>query len=198
MATGYQPALGVAPGGAGPYNGAVQERLEASVRGRVLISMLVALVLGAIIASNLPESDLRGKTEFRVRPFVNAAGLDQSWAVFAPDPPRQELELEARIVYDDGTERTWRVPTGDPVLGAYRDYRWLKWAEWMTSASGFNIVLWKPAAAWIARQEQRAGRRPVSVSLVRQVFDLPIGTGRVKSRSVEFYSYPVTDQPVGK
>ena len=167
----------------------MQERLEASIVGRVLISVLVVVVLAAVLVLNLPESELGRRGRYRLKPVINATGLDQTWAVFAPDPPRQELELEARIAYADGTESTWRVPTGNPVLGAYRDYRWLKWAEWMTS--GGHLALWTPAAAYIARHEQAAGRNPVSVTLLRQVFDLPLGSGRAPPHAVELYVYPV-------
>lgn len=173
----------------------VQARLESSIVGRVLISTLIVVIVGGVGAWNLPESQLSQRAQLRVRPFINATGLDQTWSVFAPDPPRKELELEARIVYDDGTERTWRVPSRDPVLGAYGDYRWLKWAEWMTT--GASVTMWGPAAAWIARSEQRAGRRPVSVSLVRQAYDLPIGEGRTAPQPFEFYTYPVPDPTAG-
>lgn len=163
--------------------------------GRVLISMFVVLVFAGVVAWNLPESELSRKSQFRLRPFVNAAGLDQTWAVFAPDPPRQELVLSARIVYADGTERRWAVPTGDPVVGGYRDYRWLKWAEWMTS--GATVTLLEPGAAWIARRERAAGRRPVSVTLVREVRDLPLGARRGPAQPVELYKYPVPYPPAG-
>ena len=168
----------------------VQERLEGSVGGRVVISVFILLVLAGVIAWNLPESELGRRSQYRLKPLVYATGLDQTWAVFAPDPPRQEHRFEARITYQDGTERTWRVPTEDPVVGGYRDYRWLKWAEWITGGS--RVHLWKPAAAWIARQERRAGRRPVTVTLVRRVFDLPLGTRRVAAPPVELYIYPVS------
>lgn len=173
----------------------VQERLESSVLGRVLLSIVILAVLTGVVVWNLPESDLAQRSQYRLKPLVNAAGLDQTWAVFAPDPPRQEYELEARVAYADGTERTWRVPTGNAVLGAYRDYRWLKWAEWVTGGS--DVRIWQPAAAWIAREEQRAGRRPVSVTLIRQVTELPIGQGRPLPRPTELYVYPVGDGRAG-
>lgn len=163
--------------------------------GRVLISILVIVVLAGVVAWNLPESELGRQGRFRLERVVNGLGLDQTWAVFAPDPPRQELVLSARIAYADGTERRWRVPTGDPVVGAYRDYRWLKWAEWMTS--GVRVVLWEPAAAWIARKEQDAGRRPVTVTLIREVRDLPLGGRRGPAQPVELYKYPVPYPPAG-
>ncbi len=167
----------------------VQERLESSVGGRVLISVFILVLLAGVVAWNLPESELSRRSQYRLKPLMNASGLDQTWAVFAPDPPRQELRLEARVAYDNGTTRTWRVPTWDPVIGGYRDYRWLKWAEWMTSGS--RALLWELGAAWIARQERRAGRRPVSLTLVRQVFDLPVGGGRALPRTEELYVYAV-------
>ena len=174
----------------------MQQRLESSIVGRVLVSLFIVVILAAVVVWNLPPSSELGRQgQYRLNPVVNATGLDQTWAVFAPDPPRQEFELEARVAYDDGTERTWRVPRGDPVVGGYRDYRWLKWAEWITS--GGHVVLWRPAAAWIAHQEQRAGRRPVSVTLVRKVFDLPIGTGRASPNAVELHTYPVTTDAAG-
>jgi hypothetical protein len=173
----------------------VQERLESSVAGRILLSILIVVLLVAVVVWNLPDSDLGRRSQFRLKPVVNAAGLDQTWAVFAPDPPRQEFELEARIAYVDGTERVWRVPTGNPVLGAYRDYRWLKWAEWMTG--GTQVQLMKPAAVWIAREERLAGRRPVSVTLLRQVSDLPIGREKGPPRATELYVYRVGDDDAG-
>ena len=171
----------------------MQERLESSVAGRVLISIFVVVVLTAVVAWNLPESDLGRRSRYRLKPMVYATGLDQTWPMSAPHPPRQGHRLEARIAYADGTERTWRVATADPVLGAYRDYRWLKWAEWLTGGSRVHLL--KPTAAWIAGQEQRAGRRPVTVTLVRRIFDLPLGplgTRRVAMPPVELYVYPVT------
>lgn len=183
------------PARTAPITGAVQERLESNVAGRILLSILIVVILAGVVVWNLPGSDLGRRSQYRLKPLVNAAGLDQTWAVFAPDPPRQELELEARIAYVDGTERIWRVPTGDPVVGAYRDYRWLKWAEWMTG--GTQVQLMKPAALWIVREERRAGRQPVAVTLVRQVFDLPIGRGRATPQPTELYVYRVTDDDAG-
>ena len=60
------------------------------------------------------------------RPFVEATGLDQNWGVFAPNPRRQGIELEARIVFADGTRAVWTHPKGDPVIHAYRTVRWRK------------------------------------------------------------------------
>lgn len=167
----------------------MQERLESSVIGRVLISAVILVILGAVLTWNLPASELATKTRPPFQRVTYAAGLDQNWSVFAPDPPQSEVILRARVVYDDGTERMWDVPTGSALLGAYWDYRWLKWGEIL--GLGIDARLWLPAARWIARQEQGAGRRPVSVTLLRRTVPLPTNVRRGSPTSVDFYTYPV-------
>jgi len=170
----------------------VQQRLEASIAGRILLSVFIVAIVAGVVVWNLPPTELSGRAHPAVRPYINALGLDQNWAVFAPDPPREEWNLEARVVYTDGTERLWTVPTGDPLIGAYWDYRWLKWAEIMVAGTaGF---LWLPAATWIAREEQSAGRQPVTVALMRRVTPLPLGGGRGPTTSTEFFVHHVADR----
>ncbi len=174
----------------------VQERLESSRIGRVLISVGILVVLGAVFTWNLPPSELAIRTQPAFQRVTLASGLDQNWSVFAPDPPKSELDFEARIVYGDSTQRIWKVPTGDPFLGAYWDYRWLKWGEIVTA--GIDARLWLPAAQWIARQEQDAGRRPVSVTLMRHIKPRSLAGPAAPQSTVDFYTYPVpgaTDGP---
>ena len=193
MVAGLRSACRVALQLCRPYNKTVH-RLESSRVGRVIISIGIVGVLGGILSWNLPPSELARKTQPVFQRLMFGAGLDQNWSVFAPDPPQAEVDLQARIVYDDGTERTWEVPTGSAALGAYWDYRWLKWGEFVSA--GIDARLWLPTAEWIARQEQSAGRRPVSVTLVRAIVPLPIG-GRAEPTSVDFYVHDIGGAPDG-
>lgn len=172
----------------------MQQRLESTRAGKVVLSIAILVVLGGVLTWNLPPSELARTTQPVFQRFMYAAGLDQTWAVFAPDPPQSEVNLQARILYDDGMERTWEVPTGGDVLGAYWDYRWLKWGEIVSAGS--DARLWLPAAQWITRQEQEAGRRPVTVILVRHSVPLPIGTPRGEPTTVDFYVHPVAPAEV--
>ena len=148
----------------------MQERLESSPAGRLLISAFLVVTVLALVAWNLPASELRRQALRPLAPYVRATGLDQNWGVFAPDPRRQTLDFYARITYADGTTGTWRPPSGNALIGAYRDYRWRKWYEWTTNDSYRH--LWDPAAAFVARRERAAGREPVRVELVRRTSDL--------------------------
>jgi len=154
----------------------------------VILSIGILVILGGVVTWNLPSSELARRTQPMFQRSMLGAGLDQNWSVFAPDPPQSDVRFQARILYDDGTERTWKVPTGSAVLGAYWDYRWLKWGEIVIS--GVDARFWAPAAQWIARQELAAGRRPVSVTLYRHIVPLLIG-GVGEPTSQDFYVYEV-------
>ncbi len=78
--------------------------------------------------------------------------------------------------YADGTSQTWRAPRGGALIGAYWDYHWQKWQEWVLDAA--HPRLWRPAAIYIARQSRGPGRRPVRVTLVRSTsLNNPPGRG---------------------
>lgn len=156
----------------------MQERVESSVVGRAAISSLLVLILMGMLVANLPDSHLRRGAWRFVRPYAVAMGIEQAWGVFAPDPRRQVLEFEARITFTDGSEATWRVPDGDPVFAAYRDYRWRKWVEHVTLDVNRD-ELWRPSAQWIARRFDSVDRHPARVTLVRRWYDVaPPGTSQ--------------------
>ena len=174
----------------------MQERLESTGVGQVLISAFLLLTVASLVFWNMPQSELKKEALTPLRPFVNATGLDQNWGVFAP-PPRQSVVLEARIAYEDGTPRSWFLPRGGPLVDAYWDYRWRKYAEWARNDN--RRYLWEPTAAWIARHERAQGRRPVTVVLSRKVTELrPPGAGpsRERPRTFDYFVYPVA--PAGE
>lgn len=174
------------------------ERIERSPAGRALLSVLVLAILGGIAVWNLPHSELRARLVPVVEPYMHAAGLDQDWGVFAPDPRRITLELQARITYDDGTTETWLVPHGGRLLGAYRFYRWRKWIEYARGDAYEH--LWRPTAEWVAREHATGARTPVEVVLVRRWYDIPPpGSGREPTpwNEFEYFTLEVTPEVLG-
>jgi len=123
------------------------------------------VTLASVVITNLPQSKLRRDALQVTQPYLNAIGLDQSWALFAPDPRRFSIALRARVLYADGTAETWRPPAGGALIDSYWDYHWQKWQEWVLDAR--ERRLWRPAAEFIARDSARPGRRPVRVTLFR-------------------------------
>ena len=165
--------------------------MESSDVGRAVISAFLIVTLLAIVAINIPDSKLRREVLRPGQTYLNATGLDQIWSVFAPDPRRTSVDMEARIRYADGTRGVWHLPEGNDVTGEYWDYRWRKWLE--------NVILdarrhqlWRPAARFIAGRERASGRQPVRITLVRRWRDLRPpgvkGPDRTRWREYSYYT----------
>ena len=179
-----------------------QERIEASDLGRAVISAFLIVTLVSVIAVNMPgESRMRANLLKVTQPFVNASGLDQTWSVFAPNPRQTSAGLIGHVTYADGTDGEWRPPKADPFVGQYWDYRWRKWYE--------NVILearsketWKPAAAFIARQERNRGRKPVEVTLVKRESSLrppdTPGPDETPFRETPYYTLRITPEVLGE
>ena len=97
---------------------------------------------------------------------ATALGLRQNWHVFSPNPLSFTQEAKAVISHDDGSIEIWQIPTFDPAIGSYREYRWRKWEE-LISAEPWDDY-WEPTARWIADQHVRDGKRPATVTLVER------------------------------
>jgi hypothetical protein len=136
----------------------------------LLISSFLAFTLVGIVVTNLPESKLKAEVGKVTQPYLNAVGLDQNWGVFAPDPRKQVLRVRARVTYADGRSATWRLPSGDPVIGSFWAFRWRKLVEYVTSTD--YTQLWRPFAIYIARHEERRGHAPTRVTLLRGTRDI--------------------------
>jgi hypothetical protein len=146
---------------AGPRS--LQARFERTVFGRVLISIFLLVTLVTLVTANLPASRLQDLLLSADHPYLYGVALDQSWEVFAPDPRRETIKVTAQVTFADGSQATWRVPTRNPVVGEYTDYRWLKWAEYVISPA--YSQLWQPIAVYVARTLATPTRRPQKVTL---------------------------------
>lgn len=174
----------------------LQEQLESSAWGRALISLVLLFTMGAVLVTNLPDSYIKRRVSDISQPYINAVGLDQGWGVFSPNPRRQVIGLEGRVVFEDGTTRIWRPPDRSPLFGGLSDHRWRKYRE--HTILDARQDLWRPLALYVLRQA--AGddrRRPVSVQLVRSFYDIePPGPGPSRTPEEEFryFTLPVTPQ----
>ncbi len=167
-----------------------QSRFERSPFGRGILSVLILITLIAIVAINLPNSDLRRIIMKPGQPYLNALGLDQAWGVFAPDPRRSSIDVSGVVTYDDGRVAQWTLPRNGALIGSYTDYRWGKWEEFLIQP-GVGSSLWLPAAQWVASQEVRPGhaiKRVVLVERYRQLFAPGVTPSQGPTQRVVFYS----------
>ncbi|MFP5256318.1 MAG: hypothetical protein ACLGI8_10770 [Acidimicrobiia bacterium] len=143
----------------------LSERFERSRWGRVLISLLVVVVIGLEVATHLPPSALDRAIDEPADRAVRLLGIEQTWAVFAPNPRTTSLRLEALVTFADGSQTTWTIPTGPRVGWNLRFYRWRKWLE-RARADGYRSI-WRPTAEWIATIHSDGPAPVVRVELIR-------------------------------
>ena len=98
--------------------------------------------------------------------------------------------IHARIEFDDGSTSRWEMPAGD-LIGAYRSYRWRKWAD-VVRQDG-NSAMWEPTARYLARLHATDGRTPSRVTLVRRWAEVPpLGSGEAPVwQEFDFYVYEI-------
>lgn len=161
--------VGGGTGGATPPD--LQERIERTAIGRLAISVLIVAVLLAVVVWNMPGSALRASLVPLIAPVVESVGLQQDWALFAPEPQRQSLDFYAEVTLLDDTAVRWEPPRQHLWPAGARAERWRKWWERMRRDE--NEQLWRPTARWIAAQHGSAGGGALTVSLVRRWRDTP-------------------------
>ena len=171
-----------------------QQRFEESGLGRGVISLVLAITLVTIIVWVLPSSVLRSTLQPIVAPYALAAGLNQSWHLFAPNPRQTSREVYARIEYDDGSTSRWELP-GGRVIGPYRSYRWRKWADELRLDR--SSEMWERAARYLAGLHATDGKTPIRVTLVRRWAPVPeLGSGDVAEwNEHDFYVYDAGAAP---
>ncbi|MEJ2884950.1 hypothetical protein [Actinomycetospora aeridis] len=166
---------------------------ESLGRGRRLgLSVLIVLTLLGMVASTVPPSLVKSTLLDLTQPYLLVTGLDQSWGVFAPNPPRSSNDVLARVDRADGTVGVYPLASGDG-LSEYWDYRWRKYGEqlWTKRGAEHERVAF---ARWFADQDRAAGHAPTRVTLVRiTVPNLPAGPGPDTGAPGEtpFFTLPV-------
>lgn len=173
-----------------------QDDAPALTGGRRLgVSVLILLTLLGVFASTAPRSLIKNGLIDITRPYLLVTGLDQSWGVFAPSPPRMSNEVSARVDRADGTVGVYPLENGDG-LTEYWDYRWRKYGEqlWRKPGAEQERVAF---ARWFADQDRAAGHVPTRVTLVRTTIpNLPAGLGPDTGgpRETPFFTTPVSSR----
>lgn len=154
--------------------------------GRRLLNVVAIALLGAMLVSNLPDSELRDRARLVERPITDVTGLSQNWALFAPNPRSSFLRLRAEVEREDGTVEVWTPPVGDRLLGVFRTYRWRKWANGVVDPDATRLQ--RGAAAYLQEQFTEPGASPVAeVRLYRGVHVQPRpGSGEPADRDPDF------------
>ena len=159
---------------------------------RLAASVFIVLTLVAILASNAPDSAIKGGLLTVAGPYLAIIGLDQKWGVFAPNPRIETSNVVGRVGRADGTVGDYPLESGAGI-SEYWNYRWRKYGEqlWTRPTAEPERVAF---ARWIAREDRASGHVPVRVTLLRVTRpNLPPGPGPDTEswREVPFFTTPV-------
>ncbi|MCW3059345.1 MAG: hypothetical protein JWQ02_1166 [Capsulimonas sp.] len=152
-----------------------QERAHWAGFGRIVITVFVLWHLFALVVWAMSgSSELSRQCMVIVRPYMTLTGFNQGWLMFAPEPYKRNINVEARVHYADGTERSWTYPRMEelPYEERYRSERYRKYVE-VAHQEGYSY-LWHSMALYAARvNNDRPGSPPVVVELIRHFRTLP-------------------------
>jgi hypothetical protein len=103
-----------------------------------------------------------------LRPYVLWSGLFQSWDTFAPTPKAANTFLEAVIVYQDGSRKTWTLPRMEQLSLTERYFkeRYRKFADNLMRDE--TDALLPDAARYIARLNSTPAKPVKTVILIQE------------------------------
>src|SRR5690242_10755571 len=146
----------------------------------------MAIVVGSLVLWNLPAGRAHDATRPNAGAFVQAVGLEQDWALFAPNPRTYTVGVYATITHRDGRVETWVPPHNGLLLAPYRTYRWQKYIERLRADD--YAGLWEPTARWLAWRYGPGVDRVVLTRTFRDV-KVPGSEGpRPAEGSYDFYT----------
>ncbi|SEH50293.1 hypothetical protein SAMN04489835_0623 [Mycolicibacterium rutilum] len=172
---------------------ALGRRFERSFAGEVAISALVTVVVLIGVLWNLPNSELKRAMTPALRPVAAAAGMQQNWQMYAPEPIAGLEDIQIRIRMADASDRVWRWQPGDKVLGPFSWYRWQKLKEQVIRSPEPRAGL----VHWVVREMTTAAERPVHAVMFLRVQPLPPPgkDGPLPARVKTLYSESLEGRP---
>jgi hypothetical protein len=140
----------------------LQQRFEASAVGKAVISGLIVVIVLVGVVWNLPDSPIKRLLSPVAKPVAVPTGLDQGWAMYAPNPSRRVDTVEVQVTMANGENRVW---TMQPGARGISEFGWDRWMVMRYSAV-LDANVRPDLARWVAREVTGPGEQAVSVSMV--------------------------------
>lgn len=163
-------------------------------------NLFIIFHLAAFFAWCLPiQSLIVSNFKNRIKPYMFATGLFQGWDMFAPDPLRLNIRVDAEITYRDGSVRAWQYPRMDKLgfVDRYFKERYRKYATEYLRVDEY-AALRPDSARLLARvNNDQPSNPPVTVTLFRSWSEIqpahPDGSYEEGPWTrVSFFTYTVT------
>jgi len=158
------------------------------------LSVFILIHLYIMAVWGLPGSTFRYIFSQPIAGYVIASGLWHSWDMFSPDPLAVNFNVEAQILYQDGSTKIWEFPRMEKlgIWERFQKERYRKWRE-RVRLDAYGMA-WDDTARFIARLNDTWANHPVRVTLVRHWQPIP-SPATVPGKS-KFKRYqPITEDP---
>ena len=158
---------------------------------RTVITLFIIFYMLAVILWVLPWSRTRDALIKPITQQIYYTGIWQGFAVFAPDPRKENFRIYATIKYDDGNEKIWHYPAMEK-LGVYERFLKEHWRKYGNDCLNGNNLLWADFARWVARENDEQTKHPVTIALTRtRAETLPPedGFGKPNPEQLEKYQF---------
>jgi hypothetical protein len=149
-----------------------ESRLKSKwMRGLITLFILFHVYIMAIWG--LPGSGFRAALSRPIEKYVIYIGLWHSWDMFSPDPLSLNFLVQAEIIYQDGSKKTWDFPQMDKLSlwERFQKERYRKWGERVRQDAYAGI--WDDTCRFIARINDTPTNHPARVILIRNWEPIP-------------------------
>lgn len=115
----------------------------------------------------------------KTSPLVMGLGIWQGWNMFSPNPLRYDVNIYARLYYEDGTIITKNIEDSleDNFLLPFRKVRWTKWSKDNVRQDAHKI-LWKPTLKYMVDKYAEQGNPILRAELIRRWVEVKIIHGK--------------------
>lgn len=133
------------------------------------LSALIVVILLIGVVWNMPDSPVKNALLPALAPVALGTGLEQSWSMYAPDPPRRLENLEVHVTMANGDDRVWTLTPHDRIIGPVVAHRWRKLKESLSGDPSIRADF----AHWVVRQLTGLSDKPVRVYILLRTVFLP-------------------------
>ena len=133
------------------------------------ISALIVVIVLIGVVWNMPDSAIKRALLPALAPVALGTGLEQSWSMYAPDPPRRLENLEVHVTMANGDDRVWTLTPHDRIIGPVVTHRWRKLKESLTGDASIRPDF----AHWVVRELTGLSDKPVRVYMLLRTEFLP-------------------------
>jgi hypothetical protein len=151
----------------------------------LVISGFIVTALVIAVVWSMPDSAVKQIVTPALAPVAATSGLEQSWKMFSPNPPRRLSDVVVIVAMSNGEKRVWQFEPDRSVVNSFHWDRWRKMKEQLMNEKSIR----RDFASWVVRQLTKPNERPVRVSIVQfsQTLPAPGTDGPIKKEAALLY-----------